>query len=215
MGSNALPLRLYRHPLSGHAHRVALFLSLLGLPYEAVDVDLAAGAHKRPEFLSKNPFGQVPVLEDGDLALADSNAILVYLALRYDPERRWYPTDALTAARIQRWLSVAAGELAAGPATARLVKLLSVAADHDRARNIANHLFGLLDRSLAAQAFLAAAQPTIADVALYSYTAHAPEGGVSLEPYPNVTAWLRRIEALPRFVPMQRSAVPAAQPSAA
>ncbi len=215
MGLNALPLRLYRHPLSGHAHRVALFLSLLSLPFEAVDIDLAAGAHKRPEFLRKNPFGQVPVLEDGDVALADSNAILVYLALRYDPDRRWYPTDPLTAARIQRWLSVAAGELAAGPATARMVKLLNVAADHDRARNIANHLFGLLDRSLAAQAFLVGAQPTIADVALHSYTAHAPEGGVSLEPYPNVTAWLRRIEALPRFVPMQRSAVPPAQPSAA
>ncbi|HYD65400.1 glutathione S-transferase N-terminal domain-containing protein [Azospirillum sp.] len=84
MTAPAHPIRLHRHPLSGHAHRVELMLSLLRLPCEPVDVDLRAGAHKRPEFLAKNPFGQVPVIEDGDVTLADSNAILVYLALRYD-----------------------------------------------------------------------------------------------------------------------------------
>lgn len=83
------PVRLYRHPLSGHSHRVELFLSLLGVPFELVEVDLTKGAHKEPAFLALNPLGQVPVLEDGDLVLADSNAILVYLALSYDRARRW------------------------------------------------------------------------------------------------------------------------------
>src|SRR6266446_5273835 len=84
------PIKLYRHVLSGHSHRVELFLSLLGLPYEMIDVDLAAKAHKAPEFLAMNPFGQVPVIQDGEITLADSNAILVYLAARYADER-WLP----------------------------------------------------------------------------------------------------------------------------
>ena len=109
------PIVLYRNLLSGHAHRVELFCSLLQLPVRLVDVDLRGGEHKKPEFLRKNPFGQVPVIEDGDVTLADSNAILVYLAGRYDKTGSWYPRDPLAAARVQQWLSVAAGQLAAGP----------------------------------------------------------------------------------------------------
>lgn len=204
------PIRLHRHPLSGHSHRVELFLSLLKLPFVRADVDLAKGAHKTPEFLAKNPFGQVPVIEDGELVLADSNAILVYLATRYDASGKWLPRDAAGAARVQRWLSVAAGQLASGPATARLVTVFGAKLDHERAKAVAAQLFPVLERHLATQRFLAGSAPTIADIALYSYTAHAPEGGVALEPYPAVLAWVGRIEALPGFVPMQRSAVPAA-----
>ena len=58
-------IRLHRHPLSGHSHRAELMLSLLGLPFERVEVDLAKGAHKAPAFLAKTPFGQVPVIEYG------------------------------------------------------------------------------------------------------------------------------------------------------
>jgi glutathione S-transferase len=106
------PIRLYRHALSGHAHRVELFLSLLGLPHELIAVDTARGAHKAPDFIAKNnPFGQVPVIEDGDVAIADSNAILVYLATRCDSTGRWLPRDEVAAAaRVQQWLSVAAGQ---------------------------------------------------------------------------------------------------------
>jgi glutathione S-transferase len=196
---------LYRHPLSGHAHRVELFASLLGLPVRLVDVDLAAGEQKKPEFLRKNPFGQVPVIEDGDVTLADSNAILVYLAGRYDESAAWLPREPLAAARVQRWLSVAAGPLAAGPATARLIKVFGAPLDHARAAAIAGQLFAVVDDALGKQAFLTGASPTIADVAIYSYTAHAPEGAVSLAPYANIRSWLARVEALPRFVPMQRS----------
>ena len=71
------PIKLYRHPLSGHCHRVELFLSLLELPYELVDVDLVNGEHKQPEFLGKNIFGQVPVIDDDGTLLSDSAAILV------------------------------------------------------------------------------------------------------------------------------------------
>ncbi|WP_422679925.1 glutathione S-transferase family protein [Chelatococcus albus] len=206
----ASPIRLYRHALSGHAHRVELFLSLLGLPVELVDVDLARGAHKTPEFLAKSPFGQVPVIEDSEVTLADSNAILVYLATRHDASGRWLPRDPLAAARVQQWLSVAAGPLASGPAAARLVTVFGAKLDHERAKTIATQLYAVLDRHLAAEPFLAGTTPTIADVAIYFYTAHAPEGGISLEPYAPLRAWLSRVEALPGFVPMQRTPLAAA-----
>lgn len=89
-----MTLKLYRHALSGHAHRAELALSLLGLPHELVDVDLAARAHKTPEFLGRHPFGQLPLLEDDGHFVGDSTAILVYLASKYDPAGRWLPQDA-------------------------------------------------------------------------------------------------------------------------
>ena len=136
------PIRLYRHVLSGHAHRVELLLSLLGLPCELVAVDMARGAHKAPDFVAKcNPFGQVPVMEDGEIAIADSNAILVYLASRYDPTGRWLPRDPVEAARVQQWLSVAAGQLAYGPATARLAVLFGARVDLERAQTISRQLY--------------------------------------------------------------------------
>jgi glutathione S-transferase len=151
------PLRLHRHRLSGHSHRAELMLALLGLPYELVDIDLGGRAHEAPDFLAMNAFGQIPVLQDGDVTLADSNAILVYLAGTY--------------ARSHALLGVLQGHLESGAP------------------------------------YLAADHPTIADVALYTYVAHAPEGGVSLADYPAVRAWLGRVEALPGFVPMVPSPV--------
>ena len=171
---------------------------------------MVKGAHKAPDFLAKNPFGQVPVIEDGEVTLADSNATLVYLAMRYDASGRWFPRDPVVAARIQQWLSVAAGQLAYGPAAARLVTLFGAQLDYERAKAIAAQLYAVLDQYLATGAFLAGKEANIADIAIYSYTAHAPEGGVSLEPYPNVRGWLAPVEALPGFIPMKRSPLPRA-----
>jgi glutathione S-transferase len=210
MQSPDRPIRVYRFPLSGHSHRVELFLSLAGLRFELVDVDLPKGAHKIPDVLAKNPFGQVPVIEDGDTVLADSNAILVYLATRYYTARHWLPTDAVAAAHVQQWLSVSAGQLASGPNAARLAKVFGVTLDHARAVAIATELFAVLERHLATRRFLVDDAPTIADVAVYTYTAAAPEGGIALEPYRHVRAWLARIEALPGFVPMRRAPLAAA-----
>lgn len=200
------PVRLYRMALSGHCHRVELFLSLLGLPYELIEVDLAAGEHKRPAFLKLNPFGQVPVLVDGERVLFDSNAILVYLANRHAPDR-WLPRDPVGAARVQAWLSAAAGPLAQGAAAARVILLFKRPQDPTPAQGLAVKLLEVMSDSLERQPFLAGDSPTLADVALYSYTAAAPEGGVALSPWPAVQAWLARIEALPGFVPMPRPQV--------
>lgn len=203
------PLRLHRFALSGHAHRVELMLSLLGLPHETVDVDLPGGEHRRPDFLRLNAFAQVPVLEDGDVVLPDSNAILVYLASRYDASGRWWPRDPLACAQVQRWLSVAAGPLAHGPAAARVARLFGRPQD-PRCHQVAHELFQRMEAQLDGRDWLAAAHPTLADVALYSYTAHAPEGGVSLQDYPRLRAWIARVEALPGFVGMVRSPLPEA-----
>jgi glutathione S-transferase len=202
------PIKLYRMDISGHCHRVELFLSLLGLPYEFVEVDLRQGAHKQPDFLAKNAYGQVPVIEDGDVTLPDSNAILVYLNERYaaDPAR-WLPREGLAAAQVQRWLSVAAGQLAAGPSVARVIVLFGL--DRDPADAIArsHDLLRVMEGELATRPFLAGGSATLADISNYSYVAHAPEGNVSLDPYPEVRAWLARIEALPGFVPMPHARV--------
>lgn len=108
-------MKLYHHPLSGHAHRARLFLSLLGIEHELVVVDFARREHKQADFLKLNSFGQVPVLDDAGTIISDSNAILVYLAKKTGrPD--WLPEDAVGAAAVQRWLSVAAGQIAHGPA---------------------------------------------------------------------------------------------------
>lgn len=199
------PIKLYNFPKSGHAHRIELMLSLLGLPTELIFVDLAKGEHKQPAFLAINPFGQVPVIDDNGTVIADSNAILVYLAKTYD-QGNWLPEQPLAAAKVQRWLSVAAGPLAFGPAAARLITVFGASFNADEVIGRAHNLLAVIDQELATQPFLTGTSPTIADVANYSYIAHAPEGNVSLEPYGNVRAWLARIEALPGFVAMPRTA---------
>lgn len=204
----AQPIKLYRMAISGHCHRIELFLSLLDLPFELINVDLTTGAHKKPEFLALNPFGQLPVIQDGDVTLADSNAILVYLATRYAaPSASWLPKDALAAASVQRWLSVAAGPLAFGPAAARVIQLFKRPDSPEAAIARAHALFAVMEQQLDQSTYLVGNAPTLADVANYSYIARAPEGNVSLDAYPKLRAWLARIEALPGFVPMIRTPV--------
>jgi len=204
----AQPIKLYGTPISGHVHRVRLFLSMLELPFEFVELDLRRKATRTPEFLARNPFGQVPVIEDGEVTLADSNAILVYLNERYaaDPAR-WMPRDALGAARVQRWFSVAAGPLAYGPAAARVMALFGLPVDPAETVSRSHLLLSVMETHLQQEAFLAGPSATLADLANYAYVAHAPEGSVSLEPYPHLRGWLERIEALPGFVPMVRTPI--------
>lgn len=193
-------MKLYHHPLSGHAHRARLFLSLVDAPHELIEVDLKAGAHKTPAFLAMNPFGQVPVLDDDGVIVSDSNAILVYVAKRLG-RSDWLPEDPRGAAAVQRWLSVAAGELAYGPAAARLITVFGAKFSPEEVIGRAHTLLGRIEAHLDGRDWLAAERPTIADVAVYSYLARAPEGNVDLSGYPRVEAFLRRVEGLPGFVP--------------
>jgi glutathione S-transferase len=197
-------MKLYHHPLSGHAHRARLFLSLVEAPHELIEVDLKAGGHKTPAFLAMNPFGQVPVLDDDGVIVSDSNAILVYVAKRLG-RSDWLPEDPRAAAAVQRWLSVAAGELAYGPAAARLITVFGATFNPEEVIARAHTLLGRLEAHLDGRDWLAAERPTVADVAVYSYLARAPEGNVDLSGYPRVEAFLRRIEGLPGFVPFAQT----------
>lgn len=197
-------MQLYYHPVSGHSHRAHLFLSLIGADFELIEVDLKGAEHKSEAFLKINPFGQIPVLVDGTAVIADSNAILIYLAKRF-ARTDWLPEDALSAARIQRWLSVAAGQVAFGPAAARLITLFNAPFRAEEVISRAHGILKLMDSELTSHAWIAGEKPTIADVALYSYVARAPEGRVDLSAYGKVRAWLQRVEALPNFVPFRET----------
>ena len=194
--------------LSGHTHRVENFLTILGVPYRLADAP--APVRQTPEFLALNPLGQIPVLEDGELVIADSNAILVYLAKRYAAGTHWLPEEPVAAARVQRWLSIAAGELKYGPAAARVITVWKLPGDIAAAHDIAARLLRFMDGHLADRVFLATEHPTIADIACYPYVAHAPEGRISLADHGHVRAWIARVEALPGFKPMPASAIPEA-----
>jgi glutathione S-transferase len=199
-------MKLYHHPLSGHSHRVRLFLSLLGLEAELVQMDLAKGSHKSADYLGMNRFGQIPLLDDEGTLVADSNAILVYLARKLD-RQDWLPIDPAGAAAVQRWLSVAAGQIAFGPAAARLINVVGAKFDADEVIARAHGVLKVIDAELRERDWIAGGAPTIADIALYGYIARAPEGNVDLQPYGNVLRWLERIEALPGFVPFQPTPV--------
>ena len=170
------PIRLHGRQPSSHGHRVELFLSLLGRPFEKVGVDLARAEPRGAAFLALNKFGQLPVTDHGELVLADSNAILVYvyLALTFGPGAQWLPRDAVGAARVQRWLRVATGQLAGGPAAIRVAVAFGQPVDQApaRRRSTAVRADGAAPRSAVLPA---APHPTIAGVALYHDTADAAE----------------------------------------
>ncbi len=198
-------IKIHSFPLSGHAHRVELFANLAGINHELINVDLAAGEQRRPAFLALNPSGQVPVIEDGDVVISDANAILVYLARKYAPD--FLPQEPEREAEVQKFLTLAAGEIAFGPAAARLINVFKAPLDADFAKATASKVLGKLEAHLEGRDFLVGNAPTIADIAIYSYTAHAPEGDVSVQPYPNVRRLLANIEALDGFVPMPSTRV--------
>lgn len=199
-------MKLYFHPISGHAHRARLFLSLINAAVDVVTVDLTKGEHKAPDYLAKDRFGQVPLLEDDGVFIADSNAIMVYAAKKFG-RTEWLPEDALGAAKVQRWLSVAAGHIAFGPAAARLITLFNAGFNPEEVINRAHAILRLIEAELEGRSWIAADRTTIADVALYSYIKSAPEGNVDLMAYGNVNNWLARVEALPGFVAFDKNDV--------
>ncbi len=192
---------LYHAPNSGNAFKARLFLSLLGLDHEIADVDLRAGGNRATQFLALNPRGQIPVLVDGEKVIWDSQAILVYLARRYGSED-WLPLDPEPLARVMQWLAVAENELVFGLARARAVVLFGRPWDYEQSKALGEAGLKVLDDHLGDRDWLAADRPTIADIACYPYVALAPEGKISLAPYPTIGPWIRRVQQLDGYVDM-------------
>lgn len=194
-------LKLYEFALSGNCHKVRLLLSLLKLPYESILLNGAERQQKSVEYLQLNPFGQVPTLVDGDTVIRDSQAILVYLARAYGNES-WFPQDAIKAAGVMQWLSVAANELTRGPNALRLHHKFGRAINVPEASTISEQLIMLINEHLGKTDWLANNNLSIADIALYPYIALAHEGHFDLTPYAAVRNWLARIEHLEGYVAM-------------
>lgn len=201
-------IKLYDYSLSGSCYKVRLMLALLGVEYQREAVGYyPTRDHRSPEFRAINPLAQLPVLEDGGLRLRDAQAIITYLALKYDKSRRWYPKDPETAGVVSMWLAFAGSELMNASA-ARLHDMLNYPFDIKTARDNAHSAIRILDDHLLDREAVGGKwivpddHPTIADVACFPYSAMAYDGGVPLSRYRGVWRWIDRIKWIPGFVGM-------------
>tara|TARA_B100000676_G_scaffold311016_1_gene379405 strand:+ start:1507 stop:2109 length:603 start_codon:yes stop_codon:yes gene_type:complete len=195
-------MKLYDAAPSGNCQKARMMLAFLGLEYEKVNISLPDQAQKTPEHLARHPLGKVPALEGGDVTVWDSQAILVYLARKYDSGGTWLPTDPVGQAHVTQWLSFAAKEMWDGPATARAIPKFNRPGDHAAAQDLARATIQIVEDRLDGRDWLVGDGATIADIAVYPYIGLIWEGQVELTSYPNVIAWMRRIEALPNYVGM-------------
>lgn len=200
-------MKLYDLARSGNCYKIRLFLSILGLDYEKIPVDLKAGDLRTPAFLAINPNGLVPVLIDGETTIYDSAAILAYLALTRDAGS-WFSTEPLKLARILRWLTFEQAEGRYGLARARAIALslsspLAESGTLEESRGIAESALDTLEQRLSGHAWLAGDEtPTIADIACYPYTALITDAGISFDAWPAILRWMEAIRGLPGYIPL-------------
>ncbi|HYD31371.1 MAG TPA: glutathione S-transferase family protein [Azospirillaceae bacterium] len=198
---------LYDNLSSGNAYKVRLVLHRLDIPHHRIDLDIDRGETRTPEFLAKNPNGRVPALEleDGTV-LAESNAIIHYLA----EGTPLIPQGRLERARMLQWMFFEQYSHEPHVAVARFI-LHHLPADHPRRAELpmrherGHQALAVMETHLRDRAFFAAGRFTLADVALYAYTHVADEGGFDLAPYPRIRAWLTRVAAEPRHIPITRT----------
>ena len=193
-------ITLYDMPLALNCYKVRLLLSLLGVEYRREPIDLLEGEHKTPEFLAINPFGQLPVLREGDIVLRDSQAILVWIARKYGNDS-WMPSDPDEEALVNAWLSAAAYEIRLGPYDARLAKLFPwLCVNADTVRERSDVALGLFNDRLTSRDWIALDHPTVADVAAFPAISQCGDGDISLDGYDAIETWMARFRALPGFV---------------
>lgn len=199
-------MKLYDYILSPSCYKVRLMAALTGVKLDIRPVDFHPGLeHRGPELLALNPAGSIPILQDGDLILTESSAILVYLAAKAGPA--WLAGDKPEeAARVQQWLSFS-GRLTASLGGARLHEMLLRPGNINalQAQGVAalrELELGLVEQAERGMRFLAADRPTVADIACFPYVALAPDGGVSLDAYPAIRLWSRALRSLDGFIEM-------------
>jgi glutathione S-transferase len=189
---------------SGNCHKVRLLLEQLRRPYRWIETDSARGATRTPQYLAKNPNGKVPMIElDDGRVLVESNAILFWLAdgTPYLPDDAWQRAQALS------WMFFEQYSHEPYDAVARFICGWTPAqsprrADLPRLRERAHDALRVMDGHLQSHAWFTGSEYGIADIALHAYTHVAPQGGVSLDPYPAIRAWIARVAATPRFLAM-------------
>jgi glutathione S-transferase len=191
---------LYDHPASSNCMKARILLRQLEIPFERVTVDLFTGETRTPDHFARNPDGRIPVLElDDGQTIPESGAILTYLA----DGTEYLPTDRLTRARVSQWMFFEQNRIEAELSYARFLKLsgrseqIPEAFENrlDRGRDA----LVALDRGLSDGLDFIAGDYSIADIALYAYVHCAEDAGAELAGHEAITAWLRRVEATPRF----------------
>ncbi|MDO3436705.1 glutathione S-transferase family protein [Rhizobium sp. CBN3] len=199
-------MKLYDYILSPSCYKIRLMAAILGVKLDIRPVDFHPGLeHRGPELLALNPAGSIPILVDGDLVLTESSAMLAFLAASSGPD--WLGTNSpQETARVQQWLSFS-HRLTTNLGGARLHQMLLRPGNIEalQAQGIAalrELEAGLFERRLRDMRFLASDRATIADIACFPYVALAPDGGISLDPYPNIRLWLRAIRSLEGFIEM-------------
>ncbi|HEU4805837.1 MAG TPA: glutathione S-transferase family protein [Nitrobacter sp.] len=197
--------KLYSMQRSGNSYKVRLALAFLGVPYHAIEIDILRGESRTPDFLAKNPSGQVPLLEVGeDRYLAESNAILWYVGIGTSLA----PESPIERAEALQWMFFEQHALEPNIGAAyfwlSLVKggrdLQTHALEDWMERGYA--ALQVMENHLGTHNFFAAGQLTIADIALYAYTHIADQCDFDLTTFPSIRAWLRRVEQQPGFVRM-------------
>jgi len=203
MAAQALePVRLFDYRMSGNGYKSRLAMHQLGIEAEVVFVDIVEGATHTPEFLARNPMGQIPVLElsDGSF-LPESNAILWWLT----QGTRLMPRDALEQARVLQWMFFEQSNIDQVLGRTRFLKKFpdfrkTTQADWDGWYAVGNHALGVLEQRLASRDYLVASRYTAADICLYGYVHSAEEGGFVLADFPHVERWLERVRSQDRHI---------------
>jgi len=195
-------ITLYDYLDSGNGFKARLLLSQLAMPYRYVELDILQGAARTPQFLAKNPNGNVPVLELADgRCLPESDAILWYLS----EGSAFLPADRFDRAQVLRWLCFEQYSHEPYVATPRFI-VRHLPPDSPRHAELPQRLargraaLTVMETHLSSREYFVGERYSIADIALYAYTHVAPDGGLALEPYPRVRAWLARVAAQPRHV---------------
>lgn len=196
-------LTLYDHPDSGNGHKVRMFLNMLNVPFQTEVMHVHKGENQAEWFKKLNPLTQIPVIRDGEVVVQDSQAILVYLALKHDPD--WLGKTPSEVAAVMEWLSFAAKEVCNGLQMARLYYYLDGNTDIDIAQASAKgqKVLIFLESVLSDRDWLARGRPTIADLAVFPYVALAREGRLALNDFAEILRWIDRITALPRYISMR------------
>ena len=199
-------MKLYDYVLSPSCYKIRLLAALTGVELTLRPVDFhPGGEHREPELLDLNPAGSIPILEDDGVLFTESSAMLVYIASKAAPD--WLGDgSARESARVQQWLSFS-HRLTATLGSARLHEMLLRPGDIHALHAAGNQALRELEAALTEQrlrglAFLVCDRPTVADIACLPYVALAPDGGVSLDPYPSIRLWLRALRALEHFIEM-------------
>lgn len=198
-------MKLFDLERSGNCYKIRLFLSILGIDYEKIPVNVDSGENRTNEFLAMNPNGLVPVLIDGQTTVYDSAAILTYLAKKYADDS-WLPSEPIQFSNVVKWLAFEQSEGRYGLARARLISLniptpLARSGTLEESQALGNLGLEIIDKQLQQTEWLAGGKnATICDIACYPYTAMCGQGGLTLEPYQAIRTWLERIEKFDGYI---------------